>query len=162
MTLRRALLLLLLPPGAAAMVALAALAVAATLSAGADAAQARLQAALDHRPAEPVVQAAALLVPGATVGLAGSSLQARVLALVQNADVQQIEARGAEPEGALTRLRVNLRLSGFETGIMQTLIALEAAEPLIFVDGLRVSGPGDTGRLAVELDLSAYAGRVAP
>ncbi|MBI1171978.1 hypothetical protein GC209_11290 [bacterium] len=162
MTLRRALILLLVPPGLAVLLALGALWAAAVLTFDADAAQARLQAALDHRPAEPVVQAAALLVPGATAGLAASALQARVLALVQGAEVQQIESRGAEAEGALTRLRVNLRLSGDEAGIMQTLIALEAAEPLIFVDALRASGPGDTGRLAAEIDLSAFAGKVAP
>lgn len=162
MTLRRAVLLLLVPPGVAVLLALTALAMAETLSSSADDAQSRLQTALDHRPSEPVVQAAELLVPGATAGLAGSSLQARILALVQGVDVQQIEARGAEAEGALTRLRVNLRVSGDEAGIMHTLIALEAAEPLIFVDALRVSGPGDAGRLAVELDLSAYAGKVAP
>lgn len=162
MTLRRALLILLVPPCLALMFALAMLTAAARLSSGADTAQARLQAALDHRPSEPVVQAAELLVPGAAAGLAGSSLQARILALVQGADVQQIESRGAEAAGALTRLRVNLRLSGTEAGIMQTLIALEAAEPLIFVDAMRVTGPGDAGRLAVEMDLSAYAGKVAP
>jgi predicted Zn-dependent protease len=162
MSLRRALALLLVPPSLAVLMALAALAVAANLSEGADQAQSRLQTALDHRPSEPVVQAAELLVPGSTAGLAASSLQARILALVEGAEVQQIEARGAEAEGALTRMRVNLRLSGDEAAIMQAMIALEAAEPLIFVDGLKMSGPGDAGQLAVELDLSAYAGKVAP
>ena len=162
MTLRRAVWLLVLPPVLAAFMAVFALGVATTLTSMADLTQARLRAALDHRPSEPVVQAAELLVSGSTIGLAGSALQARILLLVQNADLQQIEARGAETEGTLTRLRVSLRLSGDETGIMQTIIALEAAEPLIFVDALRVSGPDDQRSFAVELDLSAYAGKVAP
>ena len=162
MTLRRALLLLLLPLAVSLVLALAAVVFALQASQTADDAQARLQQALDRRPAEPVVQAAELLVPGATAGLAASALQARILQLVGQAQVQQIEARGAEAEGALTRLRVNLRLAGAESDVMQTLIALEQAQPLIFVDALRVTGQGDGGSLAVEMDLSAYAGKVAP
>ena len=162
MTLRRALMLLLIPMAVSMALALAALGFALQASQTADAAQARLQQALDHRPEEPVVQAADLLVPGATEGLAASALQARVLQLAGQGQVQQIEARGAEVEGALTRLRVNLRLAGDEAGVMQTLIALEQAQPLIFVDALRVTGQGDGGSLAVEIDLSAYAGKVAP
>lgn len=162
MTLRRALMLLLVPPALALALGLAALAFALQAGQTADGAQARLQLALDRRPADPVVQAAELLVPGATVGLAASALQARVLDLVTAASVQQIEARGAEAEGALTRLRVNLRLVGDEAGVMQTLIDLEQAQPLIFVDALRVTGQGDGGGLSVEMDLSAYAGKVAP
>ena len=162
MTLRRALMLLLLPLAASLAIALAAVIFALQASQTADDAQARLQQALDRRPAEPVVQAAELLVPGATAGLAASALQARILQLVGQAQVQQIEARGAEAEGALTRLRVNLRLAGAESDVMQTLIALEQAQPLIFVEALRVTGQGDGGSLAVEMDLSAYAGKVAP
>lgn len=162
MTLRRALLVVLIPPLVAVALALVVLVYAAGVSQTADAAQARLQLALDRRPVEPVVRAAPLLVPGATTGLAGSALQARVLALVRGADVQQIEARGTEDAGALTRLRVNLRLAGDEAEVMQTLIALEQAEPLIFVDALRVTGQGDGGALAVEIDLSAYAAKVVP
>lgn len=162
MTLRRAVLWLLIPPGLAVLFALAAVIYAASASRDADAAQALLQQALDRRPAEPVVQAAELLVPGATVGLAASALQARVLQLVGSATVRQIEARGAEAAGPLTRLRVNLRLGGEEAAVMQALIALERAVPLIFVDALRVTGQGDGLALAVEVDLSAYAGKVAP
>jgi hypothetical protein len=162
MTLRRALMLLLIPPAVAVALALAAMGFVLQAGQTADDAQARLQLALDRRPADPVVQAAELLVPGATAGLAASALQARVLLLVTGAEVRQIEARGAEAEGALTRLRLNLRLAGDEAGIMQTLIALEQATPLIFVDALRVTGQGDGGALSVEMDLSAYAGKVAP
>ncbi len=162
MTLRRALLLLLVPLAVALALAVLPMAFAVQASQSADDAQARLQLAQDRRPTEPVVQAAELLVPGATAGLAASALQARVLQLVTNADVQQIEARGAEVEGALTRLRLNLRLAGQEAGLMQTLIAFEQAQPLIFVDALRVTGQGDGGSLSVEMDLSAYTGKVAP
>lgn len=162
MTLRRALMLLLVPMAAAVALAVLAAVLALQASQMADDAQARLQQALDRRPAEPVVQAAELLVPGATAGLAASALQARVLQLVTSADVQQIEARGAEAEGPLTRLHLNLRLAGQEAGLMQTLITLEQAQPLIFVDALRVTGQGDGGSLAVEMDLSAYTGKVAP
>ncbi len=162
MTLRRALLLLLIPMAVSVVLALGSLAFAVQASQTADDAQARLQQALDRRPEEPVVQAADLLVPGATEGLAASALQARVLQLAGQGQVLQIEARGAEAEGALTRLRVNLRLAGDEAGLMRTLIALEQAQPLLFVDALRVTGQGDGGRLAVEIDLSAYAGKVAP
>ncbi len=162
MTLRHALMLLMIPLAVAMLLAVAAFAFAVQAGQTADEAQARLQQALDRRPAEPVVQAAALLVPGATAGLAASALQARVLNLVTGATVQQIEARGAEAEGALTRLRVNLRLAGEEASVMQTLIALEQAQPLIFVDALRITGQGDGGSLAVEMDLSAYAGKVVP
>lgn len=161
MTKTPARLILLLPAVFAMAGAVLTLGAAALLTANADQAQAKLQAALDHRPDDPVAQATELLVPGATVGLAGSALQARVLALVSGGDVQQIEARGAEAEGALTRLRVALRLSGDETGPMRSLMARETAEPLIFVDALRVTG-GGTGPLIAEIDLSAYAGKIAP
>ncbi len=161
MTLRRAVWILVMPPVLAALLAVFAWGVATTLASTADEAQTRLQAVLDRRPSEPSVQAAKLLLSGATVGLSSSALQSRILVLVQNADLQQIEARGAEAEGTLTRLRVNLRLSADEKGIMQTIIALEAAEPLIFVDALRVSELSEKRRFAMELDLSAYAGRVA-
>jgi hypothetical protein len=125
-----------------------------------DAAQ-RLQAALDHRPADPVVQAAKLLVSGGTAGLASSALQAQVLGLVGGiTQVQQIDGRGAEAEGPLTRLPINLRLVGDEPSVMTALIALEQAEPLIFVDALRLSASGAS--LTVEMDLSAYAGKVTP
>lgn len=162
MTLRRALLVLLVPPGMALLLACGALVVAARLSQVADAAQSRLQSALDRRTTEPVVQAATLLVPGAVAGLAGSALQAQVLTLAQATDVQQIESRGAEAAGPLTRLRVNLRLSGDEAAIMRTLIAVEAAEPLVFVDAMRVTVQSEGDRLAIEMDLSAFAGKMAP
>lgn len=159
----RAVLIVLAPPVLALLLGLAALAHAVRQGALADAAQARLDQALARRPEEPVVQAAALLVPGATAGLAASALQARILGLVPGVGVQQIEARGTEPAGNLTRLRVTLRLSGEEAAVLQALIALEAATPLIFVDALRVTGSGDgSTTLAVEMDLSAYAGKISP
>ena len=157
----RALLILVLPAALALVAAVLALAAAAYLTENADRAQARLQAALDHRPDDPVAQATALMVPGATVGLAESALQAQVLALVTGAEVLQIDARGVEAEGALTRLRLGLRLSGDEAGLMRSLMALEATEPLIFVDALRVTGEAG-GTLTAEIDLSAYSGKIAP
>ena len=161
MTLRRAFFLVVAPPLLAVFLALLAWIMAAQQSSSADGAAARLQAALDHRPDEPVMQAAKLLVPGSTAGLALSALQAQVLDLVgQTTQVQQIDARGAEPEGALTRLTVNLRLVGDEVAVMTALIAIERAEPLIFVDGLGVTATGPS--LTVEMDLSAYAGKFSP
>ena len=161
MTLRRALLLALVPPFLAVCVALAIWAMAVQQSAVADTAAARLQAALDHRPAEPVVQAAKLLVPGHTAGLALSALQAQVLDLVgPTTQVQQIDARGAVADGPLTRLSVNLRLVGGEVAVLNAVIALERAEPLIFVDAVRATSSGPS--LTVEMDLSAYAGKVTP
>lgn len=162
MTLRRAWMVVFIPPVLAVLFALACWGFALSAAGVADDGQARLQAALKQRPQEPVVQAAALLVPGATAGLAASALQAQVLALVSGVEVQQIEARGAEPAGALTRLPVNLRLAGPEDAVMQAVIALEQAEPLIFVDALRVTAAGNGGPMAVEIDLSAYAGKVSP
>ena len=161
MTLRRAYLLLVTPPLLAVLLALTLWAMAAQESQRADVAAARLQTALDQRPADPVVQAAKLLVPGSTAGLAFSALQAQVLALVgQTTQVQQIDARGAEADGPLTRLPLNLRLVGDEAAVMNALIAIERAEPLIFVDALRVTATGPS--LMVEMDLSAYAGKVMP
>ena len=161
MTRRRALSLVLAPPMVALLLAVTVWALALQQSNRADDAAQRLQAALDHRPAEPVVQAAKLLVAGGTAGLASSALQAQVLGLVgQITQVQQIDARGAEAEGPLTRLPVNLRLVGDEPSVMTALIALEQAQPLIFVDGLRLSSSGAS--LTVEMDLSAYAGKVTP
>ena len=161
MTLRRALFLVVGPPMLAVLLALTAWGIAAQQSLRADDAAARLQSALDHRPAEPVLQAAKLLVQGTTAGLALSALQAQVLDLVgQTTQVQQIDARGAKPEGALTRLTVKLRLVGDEATVMTALIAIERAEPLIFVDALRVTASGPS--LTAEMDLSAYAGKVTP
>ena len=161
MTRRRALSLVLGPPVLALLLAVTVWALALQQSNRADDAAQRLQAALDHRPAEPVVQAAKLLVTGGTAGLASSALQAQVLRLVGGiTQLQQIDARGAEAEGPLTRLPVNLRLVGDEPSVMTALIALEQAEPLIFVDGLRIAASGAS--LTVEMDLSAYAGKVTP
>lgn len=161
MTLRRALLHVWGFPLMAIFLALTAWVMAAQQSNRADSAAARLQAALDHRPAEPVMQAAKLLVSGSTAGLALSALQAQVLELVgQTTQVQQIEARTVEAEGGLTRLPVNLRFTGSEAAVMNALIALERAEPLIFVDALRVTTTGSS--LTVEMDLSAYAGKLSP
>jgi|GEM_PF-4528716 len=161
MTRGRALSLVLAPPVLALLLAVTVWALALQQSNRADDAAQRLQAALDHRPAEPVVQAAKLLVAGGTAGLASSALQAQVLGLVGDiTQVQQIDARGAEAEGPLTRLPVNLRLVGDEPSVMTALIALEQAEPLIFVDALRLSASGAS--LTVEMDLSAYAGKVTP
>lgn len=161
MTLLRALLVVLAPPLLVVLMAVTAWAMAAHQSARADAVAESLQAALDHHPAEPVVKAASLLVPGSTAGLALSELQARVLDLVgQTTQVQQIEAREAVADGHLTRLPLNLRLVGDEASVMTALMALERAEPLIFVDALRVTSSGP--RLTVEMDLSAYAGKVTP
>ena len=161
MTRGRALSLVLGPPVLALLVAVTVWALAMQQSNRADDAAQRLQAALDHRPAEPVVQAAKLLVAGGTAGLASSALQAQVLGLVGGiTQVQQIDGRGAEAEGPLTRLPINLRLVGDEPSVMTALIALEQAEPLIFVDALRLSASGAS--LTVEMDLSAYAGKVTP
>jgi|LauGreDrversion4_2_1035121.scaffolds.fasta_scaffold671081_2 hypothetical protein len=159
MSLRRALLLLFTPPLLAVVFAMTVWAMAAQQASLADGAAARLQAALELRPAEPVVQAAKLLVPGTTAGLALSAVQAQVLGLVgQTVQVQQIDARGAKPEGPLTHLPVKLHFVGNDHAVMNSLIAIERAEPLIFVDALRITASGS--RLTVEMDLSAYAGKV--
>lgn len=169
MNLSRALLTLLLPVLLALGLGAGGLILALGANASADAAQARLQEALARHRQEPAILAEGLLVPGATQGLAASALQKQVLALVQDSEVQALEPRGAEAEGPLTRLRLTLRLQGEEAAILRDLIALEKAEPLILVDGLRITAAeealadGAPGMvLGAELDLSAYAGQVAP
>lgn len=181
MTPIRAALILCAAPALALLLGGIALAWAVGQGAAADAAQARLQQGLAQNRLAPVIRAEGLLLPGRTQGLAASALQAQVLGLVEGAEVQQIEPRGAVPEGALTRLRLTLTLAGAEAQVMQGLIRLEQAEPLLFVDGLRLrageagagggdgsgdgagDGSGDGGgTLVAEIDLSAYAGQVAP
>ncbi len=160
MTLRSALCLVVFPPLLAVFLALMAWTTAAQQYARADGAAARLQAALDSRPDEPAVQAARLLVPGSTAGLALSALQAQVLNLLgKTIQVQQIDARAVETEGPLTRLSVKLRLAGDEASVMKALIAIEWAEPLIFVDALLITASGPS--LSVEIELLAYAGKIA-
>lgn len=160
MTLRRALVWVLIAPLLAFALALGALVQAIRASDAADGAEARLQAVLDHRPEEPVLQAAAVLMPGTTAGLASSAFQARVLTLLEGVEVQEIGSTGAEADGPLTRLRLTVHLAGEEASLMQSLIALEAALPLIRVDALRVTADG--ARLTADLDLSAWAGKVTP
>lgn len=160
----RALALIILAP-------LVALALAAGLALDArdaaqraETAQARLAHALSRPARAPGAEAQALLVPGATAGLAGSALQALVLAAVapSGAEVVQVAAGAVADEGPLTRLRLSLDLRGTEPQLVLALLALEGAVPLVAVDRLDLQAAGEDGTLQARLDLSAWAGKVAP
>lgn len=130
----------------------------------ADAAEDRLAHALSRPARAPEAEAVALLVPGATVGLAGSALQALVLAAVQPSGVQvsEVTMGGAVDEAPLTRLGLTLQITGSEPQIVTALLALEGAVPLVRVDRLDVQSAGEGFGLAATLVLSAWAGQVAP
>lgn len=129
------------------------------------AAQGRLAAAMVRPAEDPDLQAARLLVPGETAGLGAAALQAVILERVQSPGltVQQIESNGVAPEGALMRLRATLRLQGSEAQIMSAVMAIEGAEPLLFIDRLEFRGQGqEDGAINAELAISAYAGPFQP
>jgi hypothetical protein len=131
-------------------------------AAHAAAVQARLSHALSRPAPAPEAEAMALLVPGETVGLAGSAFQALVLAAVQptGAGVVEVAAGPADAAAPLTRLHLALSLTATEPQLAAVVLALEGAVPLITVDRLDVQADG--AGLSARLALSAWAGKVVP
>ena len=125
----------------------------------------QLAQTLRTAPQNPDTQAAQLLIAGDTAGLAAAKLQAQILDQVQLAglQVQQIESKGYEPAGALTKLLALGTFQGTEAQLMAALIDFEKAEPLLFTDRLRLDGMGqEAGLLRAEIAFSAFAGQVHP
>ena len=161
----KALLLIGLPPLAALGLAFGLDRAVGQAETAARAAQTTLARALAEAPTAPDVQAGRLLVTGDTVGISASAFQAILLDKVQNAGlgVQQIDPHGATMDGALTRISATLRMQGTEAQVANAIIAIEASEPLVFIDRLQLAGDGtENGPIRAELDLSAFAGRMQP
>jgi hypothetical protein len=146
------------------------LAWAASQSAGRAATEAELarstlaaaRAQLEPQDAKAALGAAParLLMQGATIGVSGAAFQSLLtdLAALSGATLERVDPILAEQAGVLTQMHSRATFSGTDGDIMNLVINLEAAEPLIFLDRLEMIPLEDDGeRLSVELELSAYA-----
>lgn len=103
---------------------------------------------------------ARLLMQGDTIGVSGATFQSLLtdIAELSGATLEQVDPIVAEAAGVLTQMHSRTTLSGADTDIMNLVLNLEAAEPLIFVDRVDVTPLDDRGdRLRIEMELSAYA-----
>lgn len=103
---------------------------------------------------------ARLLMQGATIGVSGAAFQSLLtdLAGLSGATLERVDPILAEPAGVLTQMQSRATFSGADVDIMNLVINLEAAEPLIFLDRLEMTPLDDGGEsLRVELELSAFA-----
>ncbi len=101
-----------------------------------------------------------LLIEGATIGVSGAAFQALLtdLANLSGATLERIDQVQAEPAGVLTQMHSRATFSGTDYEIMNLVINLEAAEPLVFLDQLEMTPIEDGGEsLRIELELSAYS-----
>lgn len=106
-----------------------------------------------------------LLVHGATVGVAAAEFHTRVsdIALLSGATLERIDQVATEAAGPLTRMQSQAVLSGSDRAIMDLVVNLEAAEPLILIDRLDLAATDPAGTtLRADLALSAYAIVEAP
>ncbi len=157
--------LIAMPPMLSLMLAWASSYAAAGALAKADAAHdALLSARAQLAPQEAVgangAASARLLMPGAPIGVSGAAFQSLLtdIAELSGATLEQVDPITTEPAGALTQMHSRTTLSGTDADIMNLVLNLEAAEPLIFVDRLEMSPLGEMGdRLRIEMELSAYA-----
>jgi hypothetical protein len=97
---------------------------------------------------------------GATIGVSGAAFQSLLtdLAALSGATLERVDPILAEPVGVLTQMHSRATFSGTDGDIMNLVINLEAAEPLIFLDRLEMTPLEEAGEnLRVELELSAYA-----
>lgn len=131
----------------------------------AEAVATRLAHALSHPAPAPVAEGVALLVPGATPGLAGAALQSRVRSLAAESGAEVLQLESAAPEAAppLARLPLTLHLRATEPQVAALIQALETARPLIRIDRLDLRGEGqEAGVLDATLALSAWSAEVKP
>lgn len=101
-----------------------------------------------------------LLMQGATIGVSGAAFQSLLtdLAALSGATLESVDPIQAEPAGALTLMHSRATFSGTDLDIMNLVINLEAAEPMIFLDQLELTPmEGSSENLRIELELSAYA-----
>lgn len=123
-------------------------------------AAARAQLAPQDATAALGAAPARLLMQGATIGVSGAAFQSLLtdLAGLSGATLERVDPILAEPAGVLTQMHSRATFSGTDADIMNLVINLEAAEPLIFLDRLELTPLEEGGEsLRVELELSAYA-----
>jgi hypothetical protein len=106
-----------------------------------------------------------VLVPGATDGLAGAELQRHVSELARASTLALRSTQIAAPkrEADLTAVSVDASLQGSIEGLRSLLHAIEAGDPLLFVEGLSIrsiAGPPGQQRpvsLDIKLKVRGYA-----
>jgi hypothetical protein len=108
-----------------------------------------------------------LFVPGSTAGLATASLQSLVAKIAQQNGmvVERTQALQTEQRDGLGVLRMEVEASGSIANLRGYLLAIEAGEPLVFINQAKMSadpsaGAGDgalpSDKLTVALQLEAY------
>lgn len=123
----------------------------------------RIAALRQEEEARPEGQAARLLVPGTTLGLAQSALQGVVRARLSLASLSPDRIDPGPPEAGrpLTRLPLTMTFAGREEQVMTALIALDSAEPLLRIDHVALEGQGvEGGAVQADLSLSAFVGEM--
>ncbi len=108
-----------------------------------------------------------LFVAGTTPGLALAGLQGFLgkLASDNGMAVERLQPLQAENEGGLAVLRMEVEAAGSIENLRNYLLAIEAGQPLIFVNRIRIAAPEGgpqegnalpSERLSVALQLEAY------
>lgn len=165
----RAIALVTLPPLLSLGLAWSAFGIAERAATEAEAAHAELAAV--RRQLEPQDGAigsgaapARLLVQGETIGVTGAAFQSLLtdLGTLSGAILERVDPVLAEPAGPLTQMHIRATFTGTDIDIMNLLVNLEAAEPLVFIDQLELTPLQASGEgLRADLDLSAFAGTEA-
>ncbi len=108
-----------------------------------------------------------LFVSGTTTGLAVAEMQAFASKLAQASGlaVQRLQPLQADRDGKLAVLRIEAEVTGSIEGLTQYLLAVEAGQPMMFVNRMKIAAPealSDTGalpseQLTVTLQLESFA-----
>ena len=88
-------------------------------------------------------------------GVAAAGLQRLVKAAVERAggSLQSTQVKAARPDGGFRRVGLRVQMTGTVEALRQTLLALEASQPLIYGEGLELRArqqPRSNGKVAVE------------
>ena len=108
---------------------------------------------------------AKLLTSGSTPGLAAAALQSNLLAQASAAGLETLNVQALPgDEDMLPAALLRLELRGPEQALVTFLLGMEAGEPLVFVQELRLEAQeaGDAPGLLATLVVSAPAGGPQP
>lgn len=115
-------------------------------------------------------QSAGLLLEGETTGIAGANLQRQITDLVttHGGTATSLQVLPPSAESDMTRIALSLNISVGIDGLQGFLYALEAGEPLMFIDDILIrSGQSEfekpdphlLGPLDVSLQVSAFTAK---
>lgn len=107
-----------------------------------------------------------VFVPGSTSGLGQANLQQLIgrLAEENSIVIDRSEPLDIEQRGSLSVLRLESEATGSIEGLRAYLLAIETAQPYLFVNQARISAPDSgsenpSGKLNIILQLEAYGWR---